>query len=87
MTTTTAKENRIGIRMDSDLKEKLEKLAAKEHRSLSGYCYMILKNVAEQELVSEYLSDMESGGKGDQVVSIPIKKRDLVTMLIHKRED
>lgn len=85
--TTTIKENRVGIRMDSELKEKLERLAEKEHRTLSGYCYMILKSVAEQETMSDYLSNLESGDKDEQVVSIPIRRKDLVGMLIHRKGD
>ena len=43
-------ETRIGVRMESELREKLEKLATEDRRTLSGYILKVLQDhVAERE--------------------------------------
>ena len=46
------KTERIGIRITKELKQKLEVLAQKEHRSFSNYVELILiKHVEEQQQI------------------------------------
>jgi predicted transcriptional regulator len=44
-----SKEDTLTIRIDPDLKKKLQKLAEKDHRKLSDYIHIILEKATEKK--------------------------------------
>jgi predicted transcriptional regulator len=46
------KDDKIGIRISSDLKAKLKQLADENRRSLSDYIVLVLEDVVENKYVS-----------------------------------
>lgn len=80
-----AKEERIAIRMDSDTKKMLEAAAERDSRTLSSWCYRVLRDAAERELGNRFRR-AEDFGPIEGTVSIPINKKDLVGILIHHKE-
>lgn len=43
------KSEKLNLRIDKDLKDKLRQLAIKDHRSLSNYVIMQLEKIAESQ--------------------------------------